>query len=359
MARRVKICFSGLNLNRTICALSQKYALHDVDWQGKQCEITVDSKVFPQVVAFLEEKCYNITEIRYLGWNGALLFAKRHFTLPVFLLVALVALFALSNFCWKVEVSGDFSSQEVLQALQQCQVGVGSSLFGFSADKLENQLCTQLDAMYTVVTRKGSALYVNAVKKKTVQPPIDMHSRRDIVSTVSGKVLSVLCEQGTPVVCAGDFVNVGDVLILGQRTFNDGTQTDVYALGKVVVQPSCQGFAQFFGTATETVETGKSFCANVVVLFGKSYGKTPPFQSFRVEEKQISLSPLNVTVKRITYYETAEVTKTVSLEDCLPQLKEQALQQALLQANFLVTTTQYTVTDGGVFATVFGEIEIT
>lgn len=359
MARRVKICFSGLNLTRTVCVLSQKFTLYDIVRQGKKCEITVDSKVFPQVVAFLEEKCYNICEIRYLGGFGALLFAKRHFALPIFLVVALVALFVLSNFCWKVEVSGDFSSQEVLQALQQCQVGVGSSLFGFSADRLENKLCAQLDAMYAVVTRKGSALYVNIVKKKTIQPPIDMHSRRDVVSTVCGKVVSVLCEQGTPVARVGDIVNVGDVLILGQRTFSDGTQTDVYALGKVVVQLSCQGFAQFSGTITETVETGKTFCANSVMLFGKSYGKTPPFDTFRAEEKQVFLYPLNVTVKKITYYETAEVTKTASLDDCLTQLKEQALQQALLQANFLVTTTQYTVTDGGVFATVFGEIEIT
>ncbi len=359
MTRRVKISFSGLNLNRTICVLSQKYMLYDIVRKGKQCEITVDSKVFKQVVAFLEERCYNVTNIQKLGWNSALSFAKKHFLLPIFFVVAFIVLFVFSNFCWKVEVVGDYTQQEVAQALSDCKLGIGSSLHGFSADRLENKLCTQLDAMYAVVTRRGSTLYINVVKKKTADTPIDMHSRRDIVATVSGKVVSVLCEQGTSVVKVGDSVNKGDVLIVGQRVFNDGTQTDVYALGKVVVQPYCEGFAQFFGTATETVETGNSFCSNAVTLFGKDYGKQPPFESFRTEEVETSLYPLNITIKRITYYETAEVTKTATIDECLEELKAQALQQAVEQANFFVKYTQYKITDSGVYATVFGEVEIT
>lgn len=359
MASRVEISFEGLNLNRTVLALSQKYVLYNVVKSGRNCQITVDAKVFRQAVAFLKERCYNITNIQKIGWNSALYFVKRHFLLPIFAVLSILALFFASNFCWKVEVSGDFTQEEVQNALSTCNVGVGSSLFGFSADKLENKLCTQLDAMYAVVTRKGSALYVNAVKRKSINAPIDMNSRRDIIATASGKVVQLLCEQGTAAVKVGDFVQKGDVLIFGQRIFNDGTSTDVYALGKIVIQQSSEAFREFCGTVVETVETGNTFCANAVVLFGKSYGKLPPFESYRTKETETKLSPLNLTVKRIVYYETREVTKSATIFERLEELKSQALQLAMQNANFAVKSVVYRVTDNGVFATVFGEIEIT
>ncbi len=359
MARRVKISFEGLNINRTVLALSQKYVLYNVVRKGRNCQITVDAKVFRQAVAFLKERCYNITNIQKIGWNSALSFVKTHFLLPIFATLAILALFFASNICWKVEVSGDYTSQEVFDALSYCDVGIGSSLFGFSADKLENRLCTQLNAMYAVVTRKGSALYINAVKRKSANTPIDMNSRRDILATASGKVVQLLCEQGTAAVEVGDFVQKGDVLIFGKRVFNDGTSTDVYALGKIVIQPSAEAFREFFGTIVETVETGNTFCANAVVLFGKSYGKLPPFESYRTKVTETKLSPLNLTIKHIVYCETREVTKSATIFDCLEELKLQALQLAMQNADFYVKSVSYRITDNGVYATVFGEIEVT
>lgn len=358
MARFVTISFEGLNLNRTVSRLSQKFTVYNVSHSGRKCKITVDEKVFGQAIAFLEERCYNITDIRKVGWNSAFCFIKKHFVVPVFAVLAILALFFSSEFCWKIEIVGDYESEEVLSALADCGIKTGSDLFGFSADKLENRLCTRLDAMYTVVTRKGSALYINAVRKKTADEPIDLTSRRDIVATASGKVIRILCEQGTAAVKAGDYVSEGDVLIYGRRVFNDGTETDVYALGKIVLQPSAEAFSEFNGTITETVETGNTFCTDVVVLFGKDYGKLPPFESYRAEETEVRLSPLNLIIKRVTYRETTEITKSATVYECLEELKSQALQLAMQSADFYVTSVSYRITDSGVYASVFGEIEI-
>lgn len=356
--RRTRINFEGLNLGRTLNYLAQKYALYDVVRQGKNCQVTVESRAVRQIVAYLQEKCYNITAIQKLGGSFAISFFKKHFLIPVFLVLAVAAIAFSSNFCWKIEITGDFGKEEVLEALNQCDVRVGSNLFGFSADKLENSLSNQLDAMYAVVNRKGSALYVNAVKKKQIDAPVDMHKRRDIVATENGKVQYLLCEQGTALVKVGDVVKKGDVLIAGLRSFNDGTTSDVYALGRVVLELSCSSFAKFTGTVTETVETGNVFTSDSVVLFGKSYGKLPPFETFRVESTEMQLFPLNLTIRRNTYYETQQVTKTVTIFECLDELKGQALQSALQKAEFTVKYTLYTVTERGVTATVYGEAEI-
>ena len=53
-------------------------------------------------------------------------------------------------------------------------------------------------------------VYVNAVKRKEIDAPIDMTKRRDIVATRGGVVTGVLCEQGTALVKAGDIVKAGD-----------------------------------------------------------------------------------------------------------------------------------------------------
>lgn len=352
-----QISFEGLNVNRTINKLSQKYALYNVIRKGKNCKFTVKTRVAKQIVAYLEEKCYNVTEVRKIGSSGVIEYLRLHFLLPLFLIFSVVLLFASSNFCWTIEVVGDFSEEQVLHALEQCDVRVGASLYRLDTDGLENRLSTQLDAMYAVVNRKGSALFVNVVKKKQADSPVDMHARRDIFATCDGKVTYLLCEQGTAAVKVGDEVKNGDVLIFGFRTYNDGTTADVYALGRVVIQQSCSAFVAFDGVATETVETGNVFAANYVVLFGKSYGKVPPFESFRTERKQVRLFPLNLTVERVIFYETKLQTKTVTLEECAEQLKAQALFEATSKAQFTVKYVSYQV-NGGVLATVFGETEI-
>ncbi len=355
---RCKISFEGLNLNRTLNKLAEKYTLYDVTRQGKNCQITVSSRVYRQVVAFLREKCYNITNIQQIGLSSVRTFFKAHWLLPVYLLLVVAILALSANFCLRIEVTGDYDSKTVISAMKQLHVGVGSNLFKFNPDDLENKLSVKLDAMYAVVNRKGSTLYINAVKRKEVDTPIDMHTRRDVVATCDGKVTSVLCEQGTAVCKVGDYVKAGDVLIQGLRTFSDGTTESVYAMGRVTLEQSCTAFAEFSGVATETVETGKTFTADYVMLFGKSYGKMPPFETFRTERETVSLSPLNLKIDRVTYYETQQVTKTVTLEECLDSLKQIALQQVLRDAPFSVTYTEYRVTQSGVYATAYGVAEM-
>lgn len=355
---RCKISFDGLNIARTLNQLSKVTTVFDVSKQGKHCQITVPSTSYKQVVAFLQERCYNITEIKHVGVDGARCFIRKHFLLPIIFVLAVVLFVISSNFCWNVEVTGDYATQTVLEALESLDVGVGRSLFGLDVDELENRLSVSLDAMYAVVNRKGSALYVNVVKGKTVDEPIDMHARRDIVATCDGKVTSVLCEQGTATVKVGDSVKKGDSLIVGLRTFSDGTTEQVYALGCVTVEQSCTAFAPYTGFAEKTVDTGKTFTADYVVLFQNAYGKRPPFESYRETYSTTRLYPLNLEIRRVTYYETQRVILPAAFDECLEQLKAQALKSATENADFVVTDTNYQISESGVTVTLSGETQI-
>ena len=359
MKSSCKITFEGLNVSRFVTRLtSDGTPVLSVERQGKTWTIEVPSSYAKHTVAQLNEKCYNITKIDYVGASAALRFVKKRFVLPLVCLLCVALLLISSQFCFRIEVTGDFDSETVKTALNNAGVHVGANIAGIDVGVLENTLANDVGAMYAVVTRSGSVLYVNVVAKKEIEPPVDMSKRRDIVATRSGTVTSVLCEQGNPLVKVGDKVKAGDVLIEGKRVFNDGTSADVYALGRVTLQLTTTGFAKFTGQRSVTVETGETFSCTGVVLFGKQYSRACPFENYTLTTVVTKLQPLNLQICKNVYRETRTVTVAATLEECLEELKAQAYEAAMSNCNFEVLDVVYQSSAQGVTATLYGQAQI-
>lgn len=359
MRNSCQITFEGLNVNRTLAQLNKMgIALYGVTREGKITTIQVPARRAKQTIALLQEKCYNIIGIKYFGLTAAVKFVKFRFVLPIVCLLAVIVLAISSQFCFKIVVSGDFDSNLVCDALSSAGVKVGSNMSKLNVDVLENTLANEMGAMYAVVTRSGSVLYVNVVAKKEIAPPIDMTVRRDIVATRSGVVTQLLCEQGNALVKVGDVVKAGDVLIEGKRLYNDNTYDEVYAMGRVTLQITATGYAEYTGYKSAIVETGKVFKNTGVVLFGKEYAKACPFNSYTVTTSVTRLAPLNLEIRRNIYRETKTVQVEATFKECLEELKTKAYQAAKEVCDFAVTDTQYTESDSGVIVTLYGEIHL-
>ena len=359
MKNSCKITFEGLNVSRFVAQLTAKgTSILSVERQGKVWTIEVPAHSAKHILALLREKCYNITNIDYIGASAAVKFVKNRFVLPIVCLLCVALLLISSQFCFRIEIVGDFETDVVKTALSNAGVGIGTNLSRIDVGALENTLANDVGAMYAVVTRTGSVLYVNVVAKKEIVPPVEMSKRRDIVATRSGKVTAVLCEQGNPLVKVGDFVKVGDVLIEGRRVFNDGTSTDVYALGRVSLQLTASGFAEYTGQRTVTVETGETFSCNGVMLFGKEYSRACPFESYTVTTVVTKLQPLNIEIHKNVYHETRTVTVAATIEECLEELQAAAYQSATSKCDFAILDVVYTTSAKGVTATLYGEAHI-
>ncbi len=359
MKNSCKITFEGLNINHLLSLLSkQGIPLYEAVRQGKKCTIEVPSSRSKQTIAILQKWCYNIIGIEFFGIPKLVKLAKKHIVLPIVCLLLVLVLAFSSQICLKIEVSGDFDRQTVCEALAASGVTVGSNLHKINISVLQNRLANELGSMYAIVRRSGSVLYVNAVAKKEISPPIDMSVRRDIVATRSGVVTGVFCEQGTSVVKVGDYVNIGDVLIEGRRVFNDGTGEEVYALGQVTLRICSVGFAQFDGTKTVTVETGRQLKATGVVLFGKQYVKPCVFEMYTVSTVVTHLFPLNLEICTNIYRETALQKVPATINECLDELKQTALDEAMSHCDFVVKDTLYETKNNGVQVTLYGEIRI-
>lgn len=360
MRSKCIITFSGLNLRHLLDALCRlNITVWGVQRRGMTCTIAVSARQAEQTIALLREKCYNIENTRYTGLSGALRFVKKHSVLPL-LMVLCVALLAISSqFCLKIVVSGDYAADDVLNVLADAKISVGSNISRLNVDSLENSIAGKLDAMYAVVKRSGSVLYVNVVQKKQIDPPIDMNKRRDIVATRDGTVTSVVCEQGTAEVSVGDRVKKGDVLIKGERTYSDGTCDQVYALGNVELQITASGFARFDGYKRQVSETGRVFECTGVVLWGKEYAAECPFDSYTLQTQSRYLYPLHLEIRRNVYRETCITAVPASLQECLLQLQTAAYQQALSYCDFAVISVRYDNGADGVTATLYGAVHIT
>lgn len=355
-----QVTFCGLNLARLLNRICRDgIKVLSVTKCGQICTVTVPLKHKKTLLQLLKTNGYNVTDVQNFGTAKVWSVCKTHFVIVFALIFSVVACAVLSNYCCKIVVSGDLPSETVIPQMRTLGITVGTNLSKLNVDNLENALATQLNVTYAIVTRKGSVLYVQTVAKKQVYPPIDMHKRRDIVATCNGVVQSLLCEQGTPVVKVGDFVRKGDLLIVGERHFNDGSTQDVYALGKVVLTRNVSAFAEYVGTKTELQRTGQAQKATHVVLFGKSYGKNCTYESYQTDVKSAFLHPLNLQIRYVTYYQTALVTTQSTLEECTSQLMQQALQQAMQSCDFAVINTQFVTSANGVTAILQGQETIT
>ncbi len=353
------ITFEGLNITRLLNELCKKgIALQVVERQVKICQIKVSGKQSDKVVALLREKCYNIKNIRYTGYFAIGKFIKKRFIVPIVLLIAVIGLAFSSRICWKIEVTGDFDTQTVLEALSSVGVSRGKNLYRLNIDNVENAVANSVGAMYAVVNVKGSVAYVNVVANKQIEPPIDMNTRRDIIATRAGIVTNVLCEQGLAKVKVGDTVQVGDVLIEGRRVFNDGESKDVYALGKVTIELAASGFAEYNGYKTVVEETGNVYKKISVVLFGKEYGAKCKFENYTVSVTDVKLYPLNLEVRTNVYKEMRETTVSATLNECLEELKEKAYKTAQTNCDYEVKDVRYNITDNGVEAVLIGYAEV-
>lgn len=355
MRGKCKITFEGLNVNRLLNTLVKKgVTLCEVEREGKKCSVTVPAQDIKHTIALLEERCYNIIGKKFIGTTALVEYMRKRFLFPIFCALCVVAIALSSQHCLAIEVSGDFDQASVLSALDEIGVSVGTNMSKLNVNNLQNALANKLDAMYAVITRYGSVVYVNAVKRKEISPPIDLSVRRDIVANRDGVVKELLCEEGTALVKVGDTVSRGDVLIEGKRLFNDGTFQDVYAMGRVVLEISAVGYAQFDGYRTETVETGNVFICRGVVLFGKEYRRDCPFEQYTHEAKDTFLYPLNLCVRTNIFRETHTVRVSATIDECLDDLREKAYLIAMNNCNFTVSSTEYVVDSNGVTATLYG-----
>ena len=118
---------------------------------------------------------------------------------------------------WDIRISGNecVSDRSIRESLAACGFGVGTSLEGFEADKIENDVLMLDDRLAWIsINRKGTVAYVE-VREKALRAEEPPEGPCDIVASYGGVVERVELEAGNVRVWAGKTVGEGEVLVSG------------------------------------------------------------------------------------------------------------------------------------------------
>ena len=354
MKPTTKITFDGLNLEKLLNTLQKEQicVLKAKKLSKITCEIVIYTAFCQKVVALLNKKCYNNIYVCNMGSVAFLQKCKQHVALLVAICLIFPMLAISSAFCWKINVDG-YDRQQVLDVLGDLSVKQGCLLSKLDVSALENQLSSKLGVSYALVERCGSTLNVKIVQTQTANPPVNLNTPADIVASHSGVITRLVVLQGNAVVKVGDRVSKGQLLIEGKRVFLDGTYQPVTALGQVwaTVESTCT--VDFVASKLVLRPTEKVFYRTVVKLGNYVSAKPIPFDYFTVTNSQ-SVNLCGVIVEKQTVVQLQYETVTQQFDDCVEQLKNQALLQATQQADFTADSVIYKVSGNTVTATIYG-----
>lgn len=132
-------------------------------------------------------------------------------------LCAVLLLFFSGRYVWDVRVTGNdtMTVSEIIEELNRCGFGIGSSLSGFHAGELENRVLLQSDDLSWIsVHIDGTVARVQVLER--VDRPEDAPAKpANLIASRDGQVESVELLRGDCMVKVGQAVRAGELLVSG------------------------------------------------------------------------------------------------------------------------------------------------
>lgn len=307
---------SGKHGVRVLGALSKVCSVKNVVVSADGAQFEVESKHREQIIALLNNLCYDYKIIKVKGAVPLVFNAMSRLGFALGAIVIAAAIGIFSQFVTRVSVSATDTSSvidgalnaKIISILNEHGVSEGSWLPKLDFGGLENSLLALDGVSYASVRRHGTHV---SVEIKREQPPAEIVeiSGSKVTSKKVAVVTRVVVEGGTAVVDYGDVVRAGDTLIDGYVVFGE-EKLEVEAkgavYGKVFYKKSV-----FFADIEKTVHRGAVKRVTKLSMFGKT--PETPESPFEKSELKTTVSDLGFLLPfKIYTYEFCEITESES-----------------------------------------------
>lgn len=257
----------------------------------------------------------------------------------------LFGLFA-SNYTWQILVYGteELTKEDILCVLNENGVKKGK-INTQTSEEIEEILLNHYDRIAQVsVIREGTAIIIN-LSEKLVYQEIEFQPIR---AKHNGIIKEINLITGTTNVKVGDYVNVGDVLVLPFNVNANGEKVSVKPLAEIKAEIYVVAKCEMKKFENILIRTGRSKkvykykLKNLNLFYGKSKNSFALFEMSVYNENISDLVPLNREV--CVYYELAHQTIERNFDkeeqSLIERTKEQAYQD--LPAGEIVNETSKT-----------------
>ncbi len=235
-----------------------------------------------------------------------------------------------SNYVWQIRIYGNenISKQEIISVLSDNGIKKGK-LNTKSNQQIEEILLNNYNRLAQVsVIREGTAIIINLSEKLVYNPG----EFSPITAKYSGIITEINVLTGTLNVKVGDYVNVGDTLVLPFNLDSAGNKISVCPAAEIKAKLYITSKAEINKITYALERTGKTKKVYNYSIFNKHlYAKNKnSFDFFECEEYNTYISNL-IPIKQTTttYYELKQVEVEHNLEQEKPELVEKAYNDAI------------------------------
>lgn len=217
----VRIRITGYSPERflNLCR-KQKIALYAVRYEENGYTMEVSRHDFFCLKKILRKTGTKIHILEKQGLPFFLFRYRRHKGLVLSLAGCFLLLLLLSQCLWEVDVSGNYrlTDTQLIQYLKGQGIETGVRLAKIDCQSLEEALREHYPEVIWASARiEGTRLYlsIQEIKEESTGIVQTECGSSDLVASHAGTVASIVTRKGTPLVKAGDQVEMGDILVSG------------------------------------------------------------------------------------------------------------------------------------------------
>ena len=249
---------------------------------------------------------------------------KKRKIFAIFFILLIIAVIALSNFVWNIEVIGNnkISAEEIIKDLADDNFKVGTSKTNLNTKNIIDKIrLKRSDLAWMGIEIKGTNAIVKIVEADLKPDIIKEEEYCNIVATKDAMIVKINAQNGTAVVKEGDIVTKGTVLIQGWLEGQFTGIRYVHANGEVQAKVWYSQKVSVPLKQTKKIKTGKEESKYSVKInnFEINLPKgVPKFQNYDTIETSKKLKlfsdfylPIEINQKTYQEYEEQEVTYSI------------------------------------------------
>ncbi len=357
---KTRLFVYGKSAVKALSVLSKVCKIEDVKIFSDGVSFLLPSKVLNQILALLNNLCYDYKILNNVGVAPALAHALTHVGIIVASAIVATVIFLYPSFVTDVKIEGDVDAvtlKKITATLSENGVKEGSFSPSLDANEIEQALMRIEGVAYAGVIRHGTHV-VLTVKREEKKEDFFYPSGDRVVSNSLATVTRVIVEGGTAAVKYGDVVKPGDTLIEGFVTYGDElipVKAEGVVYGKVYERKTV------FFKDEELVKTyGRKKRVTVLSVFGKHKTPKSPFETCEVSTKRSSLGfllPLEFVTYEFHEVATSVQKNLLSEEEMQKMVFSKIIEETREPVRILASYASFSRTDEGVNVTVTVEME--
>lgn len=303
------------------CAASGVEIISAVPVDEATIRLTVPRRRLGQVRALAQKCMCTLSDETDAGASAMGRKLRRRAVMAALVLCVLGLLLLSRVYIWEIEVTGNetVSTGEILDALEQCGVGIGSFWPDFTSDSIRSRVLARLPELsWLTVNVRGSRAEV-IVRERIAKPEmIDNDEPFDIIAKKEGFITEVRALAGSAQVQKGQAVSRGQVLVSGAVEDLTGGVRSVHSYGEVTARtyyeisavcPAVQDRKSY--TGEETARWALVIGNNRINFYGNSSILDTDcdriYTEYKLEIKGLFSLPVSLVRESCVFYERESV----------------------------------------------------